>query len=200
MTQTHVIWIFIFLLLGLGLMLAVILAVAFYIKRTLSSLSRSRFSGGNSKIINLCVGVLTQIFQGARSADESRFQFRSAILRPTEQRLFLLLVKALPEHYVFGQVAYSQILEATGGSYKENFRLMGTMKQKVADFIVFGSGFNMVAVIELDDPTHDSKKDRDAKRDEVINRAGLKTVRWDVRDMPDLEKIRHDVLGPNAPH
>lgn len=123
----------------------------------------------------------------------TRFSSKGSPLTEVEQDLFRRLVKALPEHYILSQVAFSQFLSTSGADEKERFRVMATMKQKVADFIVCSQRFDIVAVIELDDSSHDAAKD--AKRDGNLKEAGLKTIRWHVSRMPDAAKIRWDVLG-----
>lgn len=148
--------------------------------------------------IRLFAGALSDLFRGRTVPSGAVFRSKPEIMSRSEQKLFLLLVNALPDHFVFGQVAYSQILRVEGGDYKENFALKATMKQKVADFVICGKEFNIVAVVELDDPTHDGKSDKDARRDENLHQAGLKTIRWHVSRMPDRDNIRWEVLGLKA--
>lgn len=135
---------------------------------------------------------LSDLLSG-NSARRAKFYSKQTLMSDPEQELFRRLVKALPDHFVFAQVAFSQFLFTDGGDRKEKFGTMATMKQKVADFIICSHRFNMVAVIELDDASHDPAKD--AKRDEVLREAGLKPLRWHVSKMPDAAKIRLDVLG-----
>lgn len=135
---------------------------------------------------------LVDLLSGPRSRG-AKFYSKQTLMSDPEQELFRRLVKALPDHFVFAQVAFSQFLFTDGGDRKEKFGTMATMKQKVADFVICTHRFNMVAVIELDDASHDAAKD--ARRDEVLREAGLKPVRWHVSKMPDAAKIRWDVLG-----
>lgn len=136
--------------------------------------------------------VLSEIL-GGKKARGVTFKSQKTLMTDVEQEMFRRLVKALPDYYVFTQVAFSQFLYTDGGSRNEKFGTMATMKQKVADFVVCGPRFDMVAVIELDDSSHDRQKD--AKRDAVLREAGLKPVRWHVSRMPDAAQIRWDVLG-----
>ncbi|MDP3542020.1 MAG: DUF2726 domain-containing protein [Elusimicrobiota bacterium] len=124
----------------------------------------------------------------------ARFHSKQSPLTEAEQELFRRLVKALPDHIVLSQVACSQFLYTEGGDRKENFGTMAMMKQKVADFMVCSQNFDIVAVIELDDSSHRDPA-KDAKRDEMLKEAGLKTIRWHVSRKPDAAKIRWDVLG-----
>lgn len=124
----------------------------------------------------------------------SRFHSKQSPLTGAEQEMFHRLIKALPDHIVLSQVAFSQFLYTDGGDKKENFATMAMMKQKVADFMVCSQSFDIVAVIELDDSSHRDPA-KDAKRDEMLKEAGLKTIRWHVSNKPDADKIRWDVLG-----
>ncbi|MEQ1933768.1 MAG: DUF2726 domain-containing protein [Fimbriimonadaceae bacterium] len=123
----------------------------------------------------------------------AKFKFRTPLLTAPEQNMYRRLVEALPEHVVLAQVAFSQMITVEGGSREENFRKFGTARQKVADFVICDSSFKVIAVIELDDSSHSAAKD--AMRDEIINEAGSKTIRWRATKQPSPNDIRHQVLG-----
>ena len=56
-----------------------------------------------------------------------------------------------------------------------------------------------MAVIELDDRTHDA--DKDSKRDSMLATAGYRVVRWNSNAKPDMAAIRAALapaLPPNA--
>lgn len=137
-------------------------------------------------------GVVRLVLQTAREISGARYEARNALLTTPEQQLYWLLVKALPENVVLAQVAFSQILMTRGGDRKENFSKFGRAKQKVADFVVCSKEFKMLAVIELDDSSHSS--DKDERRDAILKEAGLRTLRWNVKGMPDAAGIRRALL------
>lgn len=173
---------FLFVIAGIGISL-----LAIYVKMKMLG----AVSGKNS--------ILSQLFRDLLSGPEARsakFYAKQSFMSDPEQELFRRLVKALPDHFILAQVAFSQFLFTDGGDRKENFGTMATMKQKVADFVICNQRFDMVAVVELDDRSHDPAKD--AQRDAVLKEAGLKPVRWHVSRMPDAAKIRLDVLGINS--
>ena len=61
-----------------------------------------------------------------------------------------------------------------------------------ADFVICKKDSNIVAVIELDDATH-QRKDRqiaDAKKDKALNAADIKIIRWQVKSIPDISTIQ----------
>ncbi|MDF0605381.1 DUF2726 domain-containing protein [Neisseriaceae bacterium TC5R-5] len=113
---------------------------------------------------------------------------RDTILTARETECFKRLSQSLsPDFYVFPQVAFSQILEAHGGTREQNLWLFRTMSQKVADFVVCKQDMTIVAVIELDDRSHDDKKDADKARDQVIRQIGLLPLR--LPRTPQQDKI-----------
>jgi very-short-patch-repair endonuclease len=110
-------------------------------------------------------------------------------LTPSEQAMYRRLTAALPNHIILAEVAFSQFLR------HNDYAKFGTMRQKVADFLVCNSEFKIVSIIELDDPSHDRKHAADAERDANSASAGLRTVRWHVSRMPEGDEIRSRVLG-----
>lgn len=122
-----------------------------------------------------------------------KFKLKSPLLSAPEQELYRRLVAALPDHMILAQVAFSQMISVAGGDADENFRKRLTAQQKVADFVVCDKSFAVVAVVELDDSTH--SKEKDEKRDAIIQEAGSKTVRWRVPRFPTADEIRRQVLG-----
>ena len=70
--------------------------------------------------------------------------------------------------------------------------------QKIVDFVAQQrSDGAIVAVIELDDRSHDGEKD--ARRDEMLKSAGYRIVRWNSRSKPDAHAIRETLLPPPPP-
>lgn len=129
------------------------------------------------------------------------------LLSKPEQILYFRLRKALPEHLVFAQVQLSQILKVKKGN---NFQTwLNKISRLSADFVITDKSLNTVAVIELDDSTHHraSRKEADARKDKAITSAGLKIIRWHVKEIPSAEEIPAKLgLVPtprpseNAPH
>jgi hypothetical protein len=110
---------------------------------------------------------------------KARFELkRPTILTAREIECYHRLVASLSPHFlVFPQVAFSQILEARGGSHKQNQWLFRTMSQKVADFLICKADLTMVAIIELDDSSHYGKEEKDRQRYAVIRQIGLLPLR-----------------------
>ena len=111
-------------------------------------------------------------------------------LSSPEQVLYFRLCKALPEHIVLAQVALSRILGVKKGyNFGEWFNRINRMS---ADFVLCSKDSTIVAVIELDDASHE-KADRqvaDAKKDKALGSAGIRIVRWQAKSIPDEATIK----------
>jgi len=125
--------------------------------------------------------ALIRLFQPYRARE---------LLTANERDMFARLAKALPEKHVFPQVAMGALVmvapsmgEAVGRGIRARF------DRKIVDFVVVDrETFDIEAIVELDDQTHDPK--RDAARDRITRGAGYKTVRFDSRRKPDAQEIR----------
>ena len=65
-----------------------------------------------------------------------------------------------------------------------------------ADFVVCSKDFSVVSVIELDDASHQKKERQaaDAKKDKALTSAGIRIVRWQVKDIPDIAAIQSTIV------
>lgn len=113
-----------------------------------------------------------------------------------EEEFFGRLVVALPDHYIFSQVAMSALLEAVssdkGNAHGDRLRIA----QQRVDYVVCTRRCEVVAVVELDDKTHARAKDD--LRDARLEQAGIRTVRFQARNKPKVEAIRTIILGPTV--
>ncbi len=111
-----------------------------------------------------------------------------APLSESEKILYWRLKTALPEFEVLPQVAFSHFLEPQVPQTAA-FSARQAIAEKSADFLIVTRDFGIVALVELDDSTHSKIKDQ--KRDDMVKTAGIKVVRWPVKDMPTQEQVRH---------
>lgn len=118
---------------------------------------------------------------------------KKVLLTDTEKKFFTILVESLPEFYIFSQVSLNAILEVRD---KQKWWEKQTFSQKHADFIVINKKLDVIAIIELDDWSHDKphRKEKDEKRDEMLSQAGYVTLRYDCRNMPNKKAIRNDLI------
>ena len=67
-----------------------------------------------------------------------------------------------------------------------------------ADFLVCNKDASVVAVIELDDASH-QRHDRqvaDEKKDKALKAAEIKIIRWHVKSIPDVSAIQIEFRQP----
>lgn len=143
-------------------------------------------------VVIVIAGVLLVVVKakkGAGTGDTPWPFYAKKPLSSPEQVLYFRLCKALPEHIVLAQVSLSRILGVKkGNNFGEWFNRINRMS---ADFVLCSKDSTVVAVIELDDASHD-KADRqlaDAKKDKALVSAGIRLVRWNVRSIPDEKAI-----------
>lgn len=131
------------------------------------------------------------------SSDDARSQSQSSereftpmkVLTDTESRFFRQLQSVLADELIFPQVAMSALIKPTGRG-RQYWSSFGKISQKRVDFAIFRKDLSLVAVVELDDPSHDRRVEEDLQRDEYLKSAGIRTVRFDVRKWPDDAAVR----------
>lgn len=126
--------------------------------------------------------------------DEAWPFYAKQLLSQPEQILFHRLVKALPEHIILAQVQVSQVLGVHKGFnfYEWNNRI----NRLSYDFVVCNKDGSVLAVIELDDKSHESKErvEADKRKDRATGAAGIRMVRWNVKAIPDELVIQSYLL------
>jgi len=127
--------------------------------------------------------------QGGLGDEAWPFYAKKPLSQP-EQVLYFRLVQALPEHIILAQVQLSRLLGVKkGNNYQAWFNRINRMS---ADFVVCNKDSSIVAVIELDDATH-QKEDRqaaDEKKDKALASANVRVIRWQARAIPDVANIQ----------
>jgi Protein of unknown function (DUF2726) len=114
---------------------------------------------------------------------------RKPLLTPNETEFFHRLQRALPAYHVFPQVPFAALLTVDSKlSRKARWSIRNRFDRKIADFVVCErDGLQVVAIIELDDRTHDAKADRE--RDAITNAAGYQTYRFQSKKKPSEADI-----------
>lgn len=116
-----------------------------------------------------------------------------------EQVLYWRLVEALPGHVVLAQVQLSRVLGVAEGASVQPWN--NRINRMSYDFVVCTKDVQPICAIELDDASHNrkSRREADAKKDRATAAAGLRLVRWQVNQMPDVSAIPREVLdAPQA--
>ena len=120
---------------------------------------------------------------------------RKQVLTANELEFLSRLEAAAPELRFHAQVSMGALIDpaASRKDGKEYFRARGMFSQKIVDYVAQRrSDGSIVAVIELDDRTHDS--DKDGKRDAMLASAGYKVARWNSKAKPDSAAIRAELI------
>jgi len=99
--------------------------------------------------------------------------------------MYFALTAALPECTVLAQVSFQALLDTPDLSSRNRFN------RKTADFVVCSKQLTPVAVIELDDASHNKKKAQDADRDAMLKNVGYQTLRY--KRIPTTEQIKADI-------
>jgi hypothetical protein len=138
---------------------------------------------------------------GASRDDSAKFKPKQ-LLSANEREFLARLELATPELRFHAQVAMGALIDpdvprSDGRTY---FRLRGMFSQKIVDFVAQDRETgSVVAIIELDDRTHDVAKD--AKRDVMLASAGYKVIRWQSKARPDTDAIRAELrTAVRLPH
>lgn len=152
-------------------------------------------------LVLFCIFLFSLFLKRLRSkkVDGAAWPFYGKrVLTDAEQVLYWRLVAALPEFVVLAQVQLSRFL----GIRKGNSRIqwLNRVNQKSADFVVCAKDFSIVAVIELDDASHDrpSRQKADHAKTKAITDGGLRLIRWPVNEMPAVELIRGEIYPEEA--
>ncbi len=122
------------------------------------------------------------------------------LMTDNEIEFFGRLRKALPEYTIFSQVAMSGVLDVTLRKGEPGYwEARSKFDRKRMDYVVCTSGGErVIAVVELDDRSHGGKRGEDAKRDAMLAKVGIRTVRFPSSPRPDGRQIRDRVLGRHA--
>lgn len=116
------------------------------------------------------------------------FNRRSVMTKP-EKEFFLILLKSVPELYIFPQVSFLALLEPVGQSS------LGKIQNKRVDFVVYDIKTDAYCVIELDDRSHNTKQSKDLERDLFFDSAQIRSLRYKTNNKPSLEALREDILN-----
>lgn len=113
-----------------------------------------------------------------------------------EAEFFGRLVVALPEHYVFPQVAMTALIQAASISQKKAHGDRLRIAQQRVDYVICDRRCAVVAVVELDDRTH--SPDRDKLRDARLEQGGIRTIRFQSKAKPNTDALRAAILPRSA--
>jgi very-short-patch-repair endonuclease len=99
------------------------------------------------------------------------------LMTSREREVFAMIEQAAPQYRVHAQVALGALLQPLLGLNKqERARARNSYSQKIVDYVLEDRLTGaVIALIELDDRTHDVSKD--SRRDALTQAAGYRTLR-----------------------
>jgi very-short-patch-repair endonuclease len=151
-------------------------------------------------IVVVALAIAAVLVRSKRAASDGPWPFfaKKPLTQP-EQVLYFRLVRALPESIVLAQVQLSRLLGVKKRADYQSW--LNRISQMSADFVVCAKDASVLAVIELDDASHQSerRKAADEKKTRALEAAGIKLVRWNVRELPDDPEIRASLLSSTLP-
>jgi very-short-patch-repair endonuclease len=106
-------------------------------------------------------------------------------LSENEKPMYFRLAQAFPEHVVLAQVAFSALLKTQQRATRNKF------DRKFADFVLCSKAFEVMAIIELDDASHNGKEKEDGARDKLMTAAGYRVLRY--KRVPDVDVLLRDI-------
>lgn len=146
-------------------------------------------------VVVIAVLVLLSVLKRkSEGSDEVWPFYAKKPLSQPEQVLYFRLVSALPEQIILAQVQLSRLLGVKKGNNYQTW--FNRIHQMSADFVVCNKDFSVVAVIELDDKSHqrEDRREADKKKDKALSSAGIRIVRWHVKQIPDEAEIKAAIL------
>jgi hypothetical protein len=132
-----------------------------------------------------------------------RFELESIesknLLTVTELGFYHQLRKSLPEYDVHAQVSVYQILRIKKGLNYE--RIWNRFNRMTFDFVLVDDFTKVLAVIELDDKSHNyaSSQKRDAKKNELLAHLQIPMIRIQVDTIPKKAELRKIILESLRP-
>lgn len=140
-------------------------------------------------LIIVCV-VIFVIKNQKNTAKQSNYSYKQkTLMTDNEYDFFNRLTSAFPNHHIFPQVSMGAILDVSKAENKSIQAGRNTFNKKIIDYIIYSKDKKIVAIIELDDKTHD--KDKDEKRDAMLLQAKYNIYRFDSRKKPTVEELRN---------
>ena len=106
------------------------------------------------------------------------------MLTKFEQKMFVRLKEALPQYHVCPQVAFSALIT------QDDLKIRQMFNRKVTDFVLIDQQCKVIAIIELDDPSHIGKEKQDQQRDAMLNDAGYTVYRY--TSIPTIKRLQKD--------
>lgn len=138
----------------------------------------------------LGIAIKKQKTKQSGNLDQPWPYYEKKPLTAVEQVLYHRLVEAMPECIVLAQVQMSRVLGVKKGTGQGSW--FNKINQKSLDYVICLKDASIVAAVELDDSTHEreDRKSNDQDKDRALSSAGVKLIRWQAKNLPDIQVIR----------
>jgi very-short-patch-repair endonuclease len=73
----------------------------------------------------------------------------------------------------------------------QDIHIRNKFNRKVTDFVILNKNLEVLAIIELDDPSHIGQEARDAARDAMFHDAGYRVIRYTT--IPSVRQLQKDL-------
>lgn len=140
-----------------------------------------------SHILYLILAIIILYFVYYIFFKHKQQYFARSVLTDFETKMFLRLKKACPhpQYHVLAQVAFSALITS------RELKLRNKFNRKVTDFVVLNQHMQVIAIVELDDPSHLNKKAEDQQRDSMLKDAGYCILRY--TKIPTIAQLQRDL-------
>lgn len=135
--------------------------------------------------------IIAVVFAVAVPAKNRKSAFSAKAKKPltkNEQPIYFRLIEAFPDLVVLAQVSFSALMSSTVQASRNKF------DRKTADFVLCSKSFDVVAVIELDDASHNGRAKEDSDRDSLLTGVGYRVLRF--KKTPDMAALQAAVGIP----
>lgn len=134
-------------------------------------------------LVLIALAVLATLAKRPKKKPAAERPTAKQLLSNREQVMFNRLRESFPSLTVLAQVSFGALLTARAIGARNTFA------NKIADFVICDRAFQVLASIELDDRSHDGKREKDRERDQMLTNAGYTVLRYpNVPDVADLQR------------
>lgn len=137
-----------------------------------------------------CVASITLLFLMLHNRPlqkKSKTYHPKKVITNFESQMFFQLKNAFPEprFHVLAQVAFTALITS------QDIQIRNKFNRKVTDFVILNKKLEVLAIIELDDPSHLGREQLDAARDAMLNDAGYRVLRYTT--IPSTRQLQRDL-------
>ncbi|MDH0030430.1 MULTISPECIES: DUF2726 domain-containing protein [unclassified Acinetobacter] len=132
-----------------------------------------------------CISTVLLLISCLRSFFPKQKFFPRPVITTFESQMFLRLKQAFPHYHILAQVAFSALITS------EHYNIRSKFNRKVTDFVILDQEMRVIAVVELDDPSHIGKELEDQKRDRMLKEAGYRVQRY--TQIPSIKQLQMDI-------